>query len=396
MEALLISEDADLCALCAQVITETTREHPWSFSNTSAGTASRHPADLYILDFEPAANLPAGLDLNSSNVVALVHRRDVDEIKRILGPASNIILKPVSRSTLSALLSFAIANRTALELRADRDHIFQRLLETNLKLQESDQSRNEFVARLAHDLRAPLTAFSGYCGLLLGEHLGPLSDRQKDVVRRMDYSAQRLAGMAESLLNLNVGNRAKRRPLLSKGDLRATLDQALHEIGPLTQNKRITIKSAVTPHEGQYFESAQINQVLVNLLDNACRFTPRNGVIEIRGYPFFWERRGSGTSALLPKERRVSDNREPNCYRLDILNSGSALPRERLESIFEEYTSYAEPKNGSGGGLGLAICRTIIEDHGGRVWADNEESGPKLSFVLPTRRSSDSNSASAA
>src|SRR5262249_22968706 len=134
------------------------------------------------------------------------------------------------------------------------------------------------------------------------------------------------------------------------------------------------------------FEADQIEQVLVNILDNACKFTPRSGSIEIRGYPFFWERRM--VNSLMPAaiERRRHIKRDPNSYRIDIQDSGTAIPEEHLHRIFEEYTSYAGGRDRSGGGLGLAICRMIISQHEGRVWAENTDSGPKFSFVLPLYR----------
>ena len=134
-----------------------------------------------------------------------------------------------------------------------------------------------------------------------------------------------------------------------------------------------------------YLEPGQIEQVLVNLLDNACRFTPKRGSIEIRGYPFFWDRRTMLLSPMSRTERRYEDCQSPNSYRMDIRGSGPPIPREHLERIFEEYTSYAGGQDRSGGGLGLAICRMIITAHEGRVWAENTEQGPRFSFVLPIR-----------
>jgi signal transduction histidine kinase len=109
-------------------------------------------------------------------------------------------------------------------------------------------------------------------------------------------------------------------------------------------------------------------------------------LIEIQGYPYFWERRnGNHAAKPLPRERRVSDTREPNSYRIDITDSGTPIAAEHLESIFEEYTSYSGGRDRSGGGLGLAICRMIIDQHNGRIWAENTDKGPMFSFVLPMR-----------
>jgi two-component system, OmpR family, sensor histidine kinase VicK len=82
----------------------------------------------------------------------------------------------------------------------------------------------------------------------------------------------------------------------------------------------------------------------------------------------------------------MRDGAEPNSYRVDIRDSGTPISPQYLESIFEEYTSYSAGGDRSGGGLGLAICRTIIDQHRGRVWAENTDKGPVFSVVLPFRR----------
>jgi two-component system clock-associated histidine kinase SasA len=138
------------------------------------------------------------------------------------------------------------------------------------------------------------------------------------------------------------------------------------------------------PEEGEaYLEPGQIEQVLMNLLDNACKFTPKGGSIKIKGYPFFWERRVAHQSFAPVTEHRCRDSRSPNSYRIDICDSGPQIPAEHIGKIFEEYTSYVGSQDRSGGGLGLAICRMIIHAHEGRVWMENTEYGPMFSFVLP-------------
>jgi signal transduction histidine kinase len=129
-----------------------------------------------------------------------------------------------------------------------------------------------------------------------------------------------------------------------------------------------------------------VDQVLINILDNACKFTPKDGVIEIRGYNFFSERIRSNTLAPAGPERRHSPASEPNAYRVDIRDSGPRIPEEHLPLIFEEYTSYGGGRDRSGGGLGLAICKMIINQHEGHVWAENTTDGPMFSFVLPMNR----------
>jgi len=190
--------------------------------------------------------------------------------------------------------------------------------------------------------------------------------------------------MASAMFELGVGRQLKRRPDLRPADIRERVEQALHEITPAADSKNISMSVELAPEEGKaYLEPGQIEQVLMNLLDNACKFTPKGGSIEIRGYPFFWERRAPHSSSALVTDRRYRDSNSPNSYRIDIRDSGPQIPVEHIGKIFEEYTSYVGSQDRSGGGLGLAICRMIIQTHEGRVWMENTDYGPRFSFVLP-------------
>lgn len=342
-------------------------------------------ADLHIWNFHPGLPLSKAALSSPQRHLFIVDRNDIGLLQERTGAAEgNLLLKPVGPGTLTTFLMGAISAGTAKSLRADRDGILQCLIETNLKLQEYDHQRNAFLSRAIHDFRAPLTALRGYCDLLLSEPLGPLTESQTEVLRRMQHSAKRLSRMASAMFELSAGRNIEKRPDLQRGDIHAALQQTLYEIAPFADEKSISITADLEPAENLYFEAGQMEQVLVNILDNACRFTPRAGSIEIRGYPFFWDRRGAGRPRVAGRERRVRLSREPNSYRVDIADSGSPIPEEHLQSIFEEYTSYSGGCDRSGGGLGLAICKRIITQHHGRIWAENRDGGPVFSLILPT------------
>ena len=385
----LISHDRELQKLCREVVAEIPE---FGSSCTVSAVSSEEEwreADLHIWDFHRSLKLPDPANWNPLRHLFLVARKDLPVFRNSVAVGdSNVLLKPVTPAALATFLATAVSNGAAKSLRADRDQFLQCLIQTNLRLQEYDQDRTTFLARALHDFRAPLTALSGYCGLLLSEPLGPLNESQKEVLRRMQNSAKRLARMSAAMFELSVGRHLKERLNLQPGDIRECFDQALHEIAPFADEKSISITLDLGPcGDRLYFEAGRIEQVLINILDNACKFTPKAGAIEIRGYPFFWERRSAPAKLSPPAERRLKAVCEPNSYRVDISDSGSAIPDAHLYRIFEEYTSYAGGRDRSGGGLGLAICKMIIAQHDGRVWAENRESGPLFSFVLPMRLS---------
>jgi len=387
MNITLISRDKELYRLCRDVLTEVTKQN-WTLS-IAGSEETPTSADLYIWDLQ-RPSLPTGLQSAAATHLCLIGRKDLPALRAQWQPCTpNILLKPVTRATLTAFLGLAItahehrlSDRTSF--RADLDDILQCLIQTNLKLQEYDQDRTTFLARAVHDFRAPLTALSGYCGLLLSEPLGPLTKEQREVIQRMLNSTQRLSRMAAAMLQLSVGRQVKRRLDLQPGHIQSCLDQALHEIAPFAEDKRISITVDASPCSRQLFlEPGQMEQVLVNILHNACKFTPKAGSIELTGRPYFWERRTNFSTVSV--DRRNRHMHQANSYRLDICNSGSPIPREHLGRIFEEYTSYAGGSDRSGGGLGLAICRMIITEHDGKIWAENTSAGPMISFVIPMR-----------
>jgi signal transduction histidine kinase len=388
MKVILVSRDGDLYKLCREILSEI----PGCDLHLSTATpANCTPgAALYIWDDQTDVDLPQELEPSLSKHVFLIHRKDVAKFHHNLGGAeANILLKPVTRATLAAFLGLAASqpqdrSSTAYSLRTDRDEMLQCLIQANLKLQEYDQDRTNFLTRAVHDFRAPLTAVSGYCGLLLSDALGTLTEDQKEVLQRMQHSTRRLSRMASAMFQLSIGRHVRNWPDFRLGDIQECMDQALHEITPFADNKLISLSVNLdTAPDSLYFEPGQIEQVLINLLDNACKFTPKAGEIDIQGYPFLWDRRSMRDFTPPAVERRYQDSREPNSYRIDIRNSGCRIPGEHLDSIFEEYTSYAGGQDRSGGGLGLALCRMIATQHEGRVWAENTDIGPMFSFVLP-------------
>jgi signal transduction histidine kinase len=389
---VITSSDPRVVALCRDVLRE------WGEVTAPGARAARSDTEtqpkICIWDYESQRRAPAPDELADCSVVYLVSAPKLESLLQSApSAAGNVLLKPVTRAVLRAFLFSVVPPKelaTVWEvgtLRANRDDLLQHLLQANLRLQEYDQQRTHFIARAVHDFRAPLTTLSGFCGLLVSEQLGPLNHQQKEALSRMERSAKRISRMASAMFELSLGAKVDRKLDLREGDIQDPIKQALHEILPLALDKEILLKAddVMPPGEPLYFETSLIEQALVNLLDNACKFTHRGGCIELRGYPYFWERRFlvAGSS---PGERRADDIRLPNSYRVDIKDTGPGIPANRLDHIFEEYISYAGPQDRSGGGLGLAICRMLIGRHEGRIWAETDGSGTTFSFVLPYRQ----------
>ncbi len=385
MNVQLVSEDNTLPALCREIA----KEFPainWQFRGGTDAAGSN--PDLSFWDYKVGLAIPENQKWGSRSFV-LVRAQDLVPFRKSHPYAeTGIVLKPVTRAVVRALMAQAVAGRAQRtqtnteSIRADRDDILQFLMEANLQLQQYDADRTNFLGRALHDFQAPLTALSGYCDLLAEDKIGSLDRRQKLVIHRMHHSVRRLSRMSRAMFSLSVGRHVVLKPDLREGDIRECAEQALYEVQQLAQEKAIQLEIDFEPSLLS-FDSGQIEQVLVNLLENAYKFTPRYGSILVRGYRYFWDRRAANVFCPAESDRRAGQANVPNAYRVDIEDSGPGISPEHLKLIFEEYVSYSGGQDRSRGGLGLAICRMILNQHQGRIWAENSQSGAVFSFVLP-------------
>lgn len=395
MHVHIISEHHTVESLCRQALIDNSNR--LVFHDGSA-TVPVNETDLYVWDVDGAGwSFPFIGPHHAWRHFFLIDRATLPVIReRLPFENASILLKPLTTAALAAFLTDACrwctesdgAGQKAVagSLRADRDRLLQCLMHANLKLQEYDSDRTNFLARALHDFRAPLTAVTGYCGLLLAGDAGPVTEGQREILQRMQISAKKLSGMASAMFQLSISHRCETAIDLHRGEITECISQAIHEVLPSAKEKRISITADTAACDDPlFFEGSKIEQVLVNLLENSCRFVPAGGAITISGYPWFWERRTSDRP-LIPMERRRRDIRQPNCYRIDVSDSGPGIPASSASRLFEEYTSYMGGSDRSGGGLGLAICRMILYQHKGRIWAENRESGAVFSFVLPFHR----------
>lgn len=394
MKIALVSTDETLLPLCQDIAT---RLPVAGCVVELAEPEQPVEADLYIWDMDSkprfareAWRRPPGND------VFLVRRSGLKEfLARQPQAAASTLLKPVSPATLEVFLTQFVSRLVntmeepvspALDTlpAADQEFLLDCLLHANLRLQEFEDDRTNFWARAAHDLRAPLTAAGGYCGLLLEEQTGPLNPTQRELLERIQNSLRRLSRMASAMFQLTAGKMVERKFELKRTNIEECIRRSVEEVRFFATEKNLTLDVAVSgPGQPLYLEASQIEQVLVNLLENACKFTPRNGRIEVRGYPAHCWCFAEPAFPFPTATAAGPASKATNGYRVDIRDSGPGIPADHLPHIFDEYVSYGSPKDRSGGGLGLAICKMILRAHHGKIWAETGDRGTTFSFVVP-------------
>ena len=380
MRAVIVSSDLAVANSCRKLLSEFPNVKQINVVNPGGEVP---PSELYIWDLTPGLSIPDISESKGNRLdLVVVARKDSGNLLEALPkhPVA-VLLKPLQQDVLKAYLAKALSQfgDPTEKLKSDRDSLLDFVLHANLKIQEFDQDRNNFIARAMHDFRAPLTALHGYCGLLLDRQVGQLSPDQLDLLRRMQRSIKRISNLTRSMLELSLRRTTERQPNFAVGNIEACIHQALHEICPMAESKGIVLTAEIAPPpQPLKFDADNIEQVLTNLLENAVKFTRRNGAIQVRAMPVVWNENDHEASLI-----QQNGAGSPNAYHIAVQDTGPGIPAHLRAHVFEEFTSYSNGSDRSGGGLGLAICKMLTEAHHGRIWAESDSDGCTLSVLLP-------------
>jgi signal transduction histidine kinase len=245
---------------------------------------------------------------------------------------------------------------------ASRDEVGQLAAAFNRmsgELADVERLRRDLVANVSHELKTPLSA--------LRAHLENLQDGVErpdpQTLQVMLQQTDRLGRLVDQLLDLSR---------LESGDvplepesvrLGPLVDQVLHEVGVSSGASGVHLESRVGDDlPAVWADRERVHQVLLNLLDNAVRFTPPGGDVT------------------------VSADRENGHMAVSVTDTGPGIPPEHLPRLFERFyrVDPARSRGDGGTGIGLAIARSVVEAHGGRIWAESEEGrGSTFTFELP-------------
>jgi len=265
-----------------------------------------------------------------------------------------------------------------------------------LRLNELDELKKDFVSHVSHELKAPLASMRETIQLMLEEIPGPLTDKQRRLLELNLQSGTRLTSMITNLLDLSKTEAGVMEYELRCQDLVPLVRNSIAELEMQAQEKQIHINAALPgkplPVE---CDSDRIVQVTLNLIGNAVKFSPRNSEVKVQV-----ERIEQIPEKTPERWRRLITSAGKDGYfgLVTVADCGPGITDSDKEKVFEKFHQIKQGKKipGQGVGLGLSICRTIVQAHRGAIWVEDNPGGDSRFRVLLRSGGNDENALSRA
>jgi len=237
------------------------------------------------------------------------------------------------------------------------------LLRDVTQLEELNQLKSEFIMKVSHELKNPLTGLAMNISLLKEADLAGLSDGDRELIARAEEDLQRLRVMVSDLLDLSRIESGKLNMEMTATSLGMVIDQAVETMRGQAEQSSIKLAAKYANNLPQVRADAnKILWVVTNLIANALRYTPKEGEIT------------------------VSAGESGSSVQVDVHDTGQGIPYEKQSRIFDKFFQVKHKADQQGSlGIGLAICKEIIKAHEGIIWVESAPgAGSTFSFTLPT------------
>ena len=317
-----------------------------------------------VRDLLTSPDMAAALGFNTA--------RDLERLVRALRAAAAPLVTESYSYTVTRPDKDLYVQRQVIPVRDDDGVVIGVLLVyyNQTEQRELERAREEFARMIVHDLRSPLTAVTS--SVMLLKEIVPPDNEYADVIGKTASASRRairkLLNRVDSLLDISRMQSGQMALEREPADLDVLVDAVWNQLGPLAQELGVALVDHV--HTGAALldiDADKVERVLLNLVDNALKFSPSGAQIVVRLHPA-----GQGGAA-------------PGFCRVDVSDSGPGVPAEDRTYIFDRFAQLrGQRARRRGSGLGLTFCKLVVEAHGGRIWVeDNPGGGSVFSFTLP-------------
>ncbi len=245
--------------------------------------------------------------------------------------------------------------------------------------EQLDRVKDTFFASLVHELKNPLTVIHSYLQLLAGRAAG-FGPQEHKLLGDMQTATRRLMKLLNDIMSYSRLSCLDQPLQLKEWQINDEIISTVKFFTPLLQEKQIAVRLELQPDlEAFPFDREKISQVLVNLLDNAVKFTPRGGTITLTSRQVSSPLREDLPLLGYDADNELSDREGKKFVEISVADTGAGLPADE-ELVFNEFYTAG---NSNGTGLGLPICRRIIHCHQGKITVASSDQGTVFTFFLP-------------
>ena len=269
-------------------------------------------------------------------------------------------VEPFDQRAMTLVTAFAAHAAVAIR----NVHLMRALEQRSTELEVASQHKSEFLASMSHELRTPLNAIIGFSEVLLERMFGDLNDRQDEYLHDILSSGRLLLELLNDILDLSKVEAGQLQLERSRFSVAEALDYGAAMVRERAARHGIDLRSEIDSDVGDIeADELRFKQVVLNLVSNAVKFTPDGGKVTVGA---------SRTGA----ERHRAGHRH-----------GVGIAESDRDRIFESFQqSGRSPNRQEGTGLGLTLCRRIVELQGGRIWVESEVgAGSTFGFAIPAR-----------
>ncbi len=327
------------------------------------GIQARIASGEKIVDFETVRIRKDGKRISVSATVSPLEDADgrIVGYSKFLRDIGDRTLMEEARTLANSVLEQRVAERT------------KALAEARDRAESADRLKSAFLATMSHELRTPLNSIIGFTGIMLQQLAGPVNPEQLKQLGMVRNSALHLLALINDVLDISKIEAGQFHLCPEPFDLRSSVDKSVATVRPLAEKKGVALRiEQLSPMEPLVSDRRRVEQVLINLLNNGIKFTDQGEVC---------------VSIETVAECKLPGAEQPTaCVRVRVADTGLGITPEQLPELFQPFRQldYGLARRHEGTGLGLTICRRLLEVLGGTIDVESTIGvGSTFTFSIP-------------
>ena len=323
------------------------------------------------LEIRPVQMTSAGVTVTTVTILVIDRKESLviekiddskDDFIDAIGSATCSNSKPTVLSYISIFES--LWQQTVLYEQAKESN--EKLERANEHLLTTERAKQEFISMISHELKTPIVPLKGYAQMLLRpKFMGAINEKQKKAISSMLRNIEKLQALVDDVMDVYKLDLGKIKFSYCYRDIGTLINQTIAELRPLTSAKQIDLREDFRANGQVLCDPDRIEQVLSNLIKNSIDFVP--------------DKAGGKITVRVEKDNT-------NNATLTVEDNGIGIKPEKADKLFQKFYQIdtGATRRHGGTGLGLVICRGIVEAHGGKIWVDTtHKNGTAIKFTIP-------------